>query len=284
MFFSGIADEASPRLADQIRAHQELGFEHIELRMVDGKQLTALSDREFDAVRSELDAAGLQVSCFASAIANWARPISNDLQTDIDDLERNLTRMQALGCPYIRVMSWPNAGLSQEEWKDEAVRRMRRLAQIAEQGQVTLVLENCDGWAAQSSKHMLEFLRAVDSPALRVVFDTGNAPGHAQNSLEMYVTVKPYVSYVHIKDAYLDTDGRAHYVWPSEGHGYVRQILADLVQSEYGGGVSIEPHLKAVVHEGKSADTEGQAYQVYVEYGRRLKALVDELQAERPTP
>ena len=34
MIFSGIADEAGSTIERQIRAHQELGWKYIELRMV----------------------------------------------------------------------------------------------------------------------------------------------------------------------------------------------------------------------------------------------------------
>ncbi|MFH0911588.1 MAG: sugar phosphate isomerase/epimerase family protein [Planctomycetota bacterium] len=275
MFFSGIADEAGPGIDAQIRAQKELGWSHVELRTVDGKQFTQVTDEEFNAIRQKLDKAGIRVSSFASAIANWARPVTNPFDADLADLKRAIPRMKKLGCPFLRVMSWPNNCLAQDAWKAETVRRMKELARIAEDGGVTLVLENCDGWAAQSSKHMIEFLASVDSPALRVVFDTGNPPFHHYDGLEMYTVVKPHVAYIHIKDSYVDSDGGVHYAFPNEGHGYVRQILTDALRGGYEGGISIEPHLAAVIHEGKAADTEGAAYKLYVEYGRRLQKLVE---------
>ncbi|NRA40619.1 MAG: sugar phosphate isomerase/epimerase, partial [Planctomycetes bacterium] len=84
MYISGIADEAGRDIDSQIRAHTELGLKHIEVRFVGDQQFTQLSDEEFDAVISQLDAAGLQISCYGSAIANWARPITGDFQEDID--------------------------------------------------------------------------------------------------------------------------------------------------------------------------------------------------------
>jgi len=69
MFFSGIADEAGKDLDTQIKAHKELGWNHIELRNIDGKQFTDLDDAEFDAACARLESAKMKVSCFASAIA-----------------------------------------------------------------------------------------------------------------------------------------------------------------------------------------------------------------------
>jgi hypothetical protein len=55
----------------------------------------------------------------------------------------------------------------------------------------------------------------------------------------------------------------------------VKKTLTDLLQGGYDGGVSIEPHLAAIVHEGKAASDAEGPYEKYVEYGRRLMALVD---------
>lgn len=283
MFFSGIADESGKSLETQIQAHRELGWRHIEMRTVDGAQFTALDDATFARMAGQLADAGMQVSCFASPIANWARPIAGDFQIDVDDLKRSIPRMRRIGCPFIRVMSWLNKGdnpFPAEKWKSEAIRRMRELARIAEDGGVTMVLENCDGWAAQSAPNMVEFLATIASPALKVVFDTGNAPAHHLHSLDFYTQVKPHIAYVHIKDGYVDSDGRTHFTWPNEGHGFVRQILTDLRRGGYDGGVSIEPHLKAQIHLGtKIGDADSTAFALYVEYGRRLQALVESIQA-----
>jgi sugar phosphate isomerase/epimerase len=277
MFPSGIADEAGQPLATQIRAHTELGWRHIEMRLVDRVQFTDLDAAAFDAACGELEAAGLQVSCFASALANWARPVTGDFAKDVSDLERAIPRMQRLRTPFIRTMSWPNDGLDDPAWGDEAVRRMKELAARAEHGGVVLVLENCDGWASQSPEHMARFLERVDSPALKIVYDTGNPAAKGfDNTWAWYKACKPHIAYIHIKShtGPLPDDPKGRGAWPEEGASLVRETLADLYASGYDGGVSIEPHLKAVIHEGKDADAAQGAYETYVEYGRRVSRML----------
>jgi len=278
MFLSGISDEAGKSLDVQIKAHRELGWSHIELRMVDGRQFTSLSDAEFDVAYGQLEKAGLKVSCFSSAIANWARPITGSFEMDLDDLRRSIPRMRRLGCPFIRIMSWPNKGLELEAWKNEVLRRMKELVRMAEDGGIVLALENCDGWASQSAVHMVDFLRRIDSPALKVVFDTGNPPAHGHNAAAWYLAVKRYIAYVHIKDCYIDSDEQVRYTWPGEGHGFVRFILDDLLQGGYDGGISIEPHVAAQIHSGNMAEAnEDSAFRSYVTYGRKLADLFKKL-------
>ena len=277
MYFSGIADEAGKDIATQIRAHRELGWNHIELRMIDGNNVTAMPDDAFDSACEKLAAAAIQVSCFGSAIANWARPITCDPHIDISDLTRAIPRMQTLNVPFIRVMSYPNdpeRPLPEAEWRREAIRRVKRLAAMAEDGDIMLVHENCSGWGGLSAENSNILLGEVNSPALKVVFDTGNPVTYGQNSWDYYQSVKKDIAYVHIKDA-RKVDGKDMYTYCGEGDGYVREILADLLNHGYDSGISIEPHLAAVIHTGQQAESAERLYESYVEYGRRLMQIVE---------
>jgi len=276
MYFTGIADEAGDDIDTQITAHRELGWKHIEVRNVSGVNLTDLCDRSFDEVVEKLSEAGLGISCFASQLCNWSRPISKHPDIDRHELARAIPRMQRVGCAYIRTMSYPNAGWPEQEWKEEVIARLKVLARMAEDGGVVLVHENCDGWGGLGPAQTLELLERVDSEALKLVWDTGNPVAHGQDAWEYYNAVKDHVVYVHIKDG-IGKDGSMTYTYPGEGEGHVREVLKDLSDRGYTGGLSIEPHLAAIVHEGKAASQAQGAYERYVEYGRRLMALVDEL-------
>ena len=279
MFFSGISDESGQPIQTQIQAHAELGWKHLELRAVDSVNLTQLSDAAFDAVYAAVTEAGMGVSCFSSAIANWARPVTGDFAVDVEDLKRAIPRMHRFGTPFIRVMSYPNdpkEPVDEREWRREAIRRTKELSRIAEDGGITLVHENCSGWGGLSAENSNILLGEVDSPALKVVFDTGNPVTYGQDAWEYYQTVRQDIVYVHIKDA-RKVDGQDIYTYCGEGDGCVREIVADLLKTGYDGGFSIEPHLAAVIHTGQTADNARQLYESYTEYGRRLMKLVEEV-------
>lgn len=281
MFFSGISDESGQPIQTQIQAHAELGWKHLELRAVDNVNLTQLSDAAFDAVYAAVTEAGMKVSCFSSAIANWARPVTGDFAVDVEDLKRAVPRMHRFGTPFIRVMSYPNdpkEPVDEREWRREAIRRTKELSRIAEDGGITLVHENCSGWGGLSAENSNILLGEVDSPALKVVFDTGNPVTYGQDSWEYYQTVRKDIVYVHIKDA-RKVDGQDIYTYCGEGDGRVRDIVADLLKTGYDGGFSIEPHLAAVIHTGQTADNARQLYESYTEYGRRLMKLVEEVRS-----
>lgn len=283
MYFTGISDEAGQPIDVQIRAHKELGWSHLELRAIDNVNFTQVPDDVFDSICDKLGEAGMKVSCFASAIANWARPITGDVQVDIDDLARAIPRMHKLGTAFIRVMSYPNDKdnpVPENVWRNEAIERMKVLAKMAEEGGVTLVHENCSGWGGLSAENSNILLGEVDSPALKVVFDTGNPVTYGQDAWDYYQKVYDSIVYVHIKDA-KRIDGVDHYCYCGDGDGCVRQIVGDLLGRGYDGGFSIEPHLAAIIHTGQTADSTERLYQSYIQYGRRLVQIVEEVKPRK---
>jgi len=285
VFFSGISDEAGQAIDDQIKAHEELGWEYLELRLVDGIPILDLPLSKVIKIARQLKQAGITVSNLASKIGDWSRPITGDFSLDIIDLYAAAACMDILEMPErrIRVMSWPNDPknpVSEADWRREAIRRMRELANIAGDLRITLAHENCSGYGGISVENNVALLEAMAAySAFKVLFDTGNAPAHGKNSWKWYQAVRKDIGYVHIKDAkILDPDKPEIYTYPGDGDGYVEEIIQDLLTKGYDGGFSIEPHLAAVVHTGQKADSEEELYKSYVEYGRRLMALVAKIQ------
>ena len=164
------------------------------------------------------------------------------------------------------------------EWRKESIHRMKNLARIAEDGGVTLVHENCSGWGGLSSENSNILLGEVNSPALKVVFDTGNPVTYGQNAWDYYKDVQKDIVYVHIKDA-RKMDGVDHYCMCGDGDGYVKEIISDLLAGGYEGGFSIEPHLAAIIHSGQQAESAEALYKSYTDYGRRLVEIVESVKA-----
>ena len=282
MHYSGISDEAGESLDLQIKAHQTLGWSHIEPRNIDGTCITDLSDEDFESVAGRLKDAGQQIIGFASQLANWARPIDTDFEVDLAELHRAIPRMQECGAEYIRTMSYPNSEenpLPEPDWRDEVVRRFKEMAKIAADGGITLVHENCHGWASQGPETQIEFIERVDSPALKLVFDTGNEYKH--NTVDYFNAVREHIVHMHIKSWKYDGDSHKP-AFPDEGDEGTREILTQLIDSGYDGYLSIEPHMVAVIHLGKSADEDPElAYNLYVEFGQRLMKLMEEIRSQQ---
>ena len=280
MIISGIADEAGKNIEAQIRAHQELGWNAIELRFIDGVNVAAdLPDDAFEMLAEKVLESGLKVTGFASAIGNWSRNIRDDFSKDVEELKTVITRMDRFGTKYIRTMSWVGDGATDSEWRDESIRRYKELAKIAEDGGVILAHENCTGWAGLSAENQRQLIEEVDSENLCVLFDIGNTVAYGYDPIEYYQGVKDLLRYVHIKDCLVNPQGGKSdlFTFPGEGDAKVKEILTDLKASGYEGVVSIEPHVAAIAHDSSVKPSEEEMFNSYLKYGRMTTELVQGL-------
>jgi sugar phosphate isomerase/epimerase len=296
MTLTGIADEAGAGIDAQIRATKELGWSCIEARSVEvpgfpKANLHDLPDKAFDLAAARLHAAGIGVYCFGSTIMNWSKTVETPWETTLAEVQRAIARMQRLGTKFVRIMSFKPA--------DEAYRiptvvfeRVREVANRFLDAGLQPLHENCMNHGGMSWQHALELLDRV--PGLQWLFDTANPifnpdrskpkPWPKQDPWEFWTRVRDHAAHIHIKDAtWNPAKNDADYNWPGEGQGRVRDILEDALARGYDAGISLEPHLAAVFHDASVQASAEAQFNSYVEYGRRLEKLIQEIkQAEKP--
>ncbi|EPJ34623.1 hypothetical protein STAFG_8302 [Streptomyces afghaniensis 772] len=271
--FAGIGDEAAADLTGQLDALRRLGWTAIELRTVDGVAVADLDDRAFAGLADRIAAAGLDVVCVDSRIADWSRPITGRFEDDVRELRRLARRCATLGTRFVRVMSYPNNGLDEEEWGRRALDRMARLVRLAEQEGLVLLHENCSGWAGTRADRMRELLDRAGGPALRLLFDTGNGVPYGYDARALLDEIIDHVAHVHVKDARTGPDGQVTYTLPGAGESAVRSCLRALADHGYTGAWSIEPHTRLQPHQGQDT-TAADGVAEFVRYGRCLARLV----------
>ena len=277
--FTGFADEASVQLDQQIEVLHQVGWTALEPRLVNGTNVCDLTDDEWGEALGVLQNNDIEIVGFGGQIANWARPINEAYQRDVDELTRNAPRMKQAGTRLIRIMSYPNAAenpFPRHDWKAEVVRRLGELCKIAEDNNLILGHENCNGYGGVGGEEFIELVEALDSPAFKLIFDTGNNSLH-DHDLEVtwkyYELCREHIVHVHIKAAKPGPDGHMVACYPDEDP-IQKRVLADLDQRGYDGWLSIEPHMAAAIHEGRDASGE-EARQIWVEYTRRIETLAD---------
>lgn len=264
---AGLTDEAAHDLPGQLAVLDELGWSAVELRAVDGVPVAELDDRRFTEVAKTLSDRGVRVVCLASRIGNWARPVSAPFEDDLAELDVLAGRCGELGTRYVRIMSYPNDGLPERRWRDRVVARVAVLADAAEAAGVVLLLENCSGWAGSRADRALELLDAVGSPALKLLFDTGNGVAHGYDGYALLEEVLPHVVHVHVKDAVGD-----RFVAPGQGAARVADCVKLLRANGYQGAWSLEPHVSLLPHAPDGLAPGAAA--AFVEAGRAMARLL----------
>ena len=288
MYFTGFADEAARDLTTQIKATKEIGWTRISARGVNGSNLHELPEDEFNAVADQLDEAGITVPEFGSLIGSWGKPISSDFAITLGEIERAIPRMKRLGSQIIRVMSYAQEPWGSDQNEAERFRRLREIVTLFSDAGLTAAHENCMNWGGFSAQHSLRLVEEV--PGLKLIFDTANPVFQKDRSqpqadgsfpwqapLAFFHAVREHIVHVHIKDCTNPPTGEtepAAYTLPGQGQAKVHEILSELKNSGYEGGLAIEPHVATVFHavDGSEPDWE-QCYRSYVEYGQAFEKL-----------
>ena len=305
MKLTGFADEAAPDLATQIKATQELGWQYISARGIDGKNMHDLSDSEFDTARGQLEDAGIRIAEFGSLIGSWSKNIKSDFALTLDEVDRAIPRMQQLGTNIVRVMSYAQQPWGENQYEQERFRRLRAITARFSQAGITTAHENCMNWGGFSSSHTLRLVEEV--PGLKLIFDTGNpvfqrdrsipepqrtsiasassaaAEGSQgkpteswQDAWQFYQAVREHIIHIHIKDCRnpVNDNQEPEYVFPGDGQAYIPAIIDDLKKSDYQGFIAIEPHVATVFH-AKADDVDwAQCYQSYIDYGKAMEKII----------
>jgi sugar phosphate isomerase/epimerase len=288
MILTGIGDEAANSIDGQIRATQEIGWHHLEPRGVEvagfaKANLHDLPDEAFDLVVKKLESARIEAYCFGSTVMNWAKKVSDPFEITLNEVKRAIPRMRRLKTRFIRVMSF-KPGDDEYKIPREVFQRVKEVTNMFLDAGLQPVHENCMNYGGMSWQHGLELLDKC--PGLKWVFDTANPifnpdrskpkPWPKQDAWEFWENVRDHVVHIHIKDAtWNPARNDADYNWPGEGQGRVNDILKNAIGRGYDAAVSIEPHMVVVFHDAQSkADNETAMRENYVEYGRRLEALI----------
>ena len=289
MYLTGFADEVSSNIEDQIRVTKELGWNAIEARSIGESNIHDISDADFENVCKALLDNGIHINCFGSAIANWSKKISDPFEISLQEVERTISRMQRLNVKLVRIMSYSRCTGS-EQYAEERFRRLKVICDKFLEAGITPLHENCMNYGGMSWMHTLELIDNISG--LRLVFDTGNpviskdyskTEDRKQDSLEFFKKIHEHVEHIHIKDVFLDGDKEC-FVFPGEGDAKIVDILKELKHMNYNGGISIEPHMASVFHDPDAGAASFEAsYKIYIEYGKRLMGLLENIDY-RPSP
>ncbi|MDF2671624.1 MAG: xylose isomerase-like barrel protein [Paenibacillus sp.] len=250
-----LTDEVSARFDEALDWIEEQGLKHVEVRVVDGVNISNMSDEGVQEVLRKVEAKGLFVSAIASPIFKCAldpnRQVASgdvfgqkeeSVEAHFDKLSRVIEIAQILKTKQIRIFSFWRE-IEPKQYQNEIVAHLKRAGEVAEQAGIVLLLENepsCNGGFADE---VGSIVREVASPAIRGLWDPGNeAYGGRESFPKGYNEMKDILSHVHLKDAYVREDGSSRCVPLGTGNVPVIAQLKALVEDGYEGLFTIETH------------------------------------------
>ena len=237
---SGFVDEIDPDFTTQCKVASDLGLKFVEIRSAWRINVLDLDDAQLETVQQILSEYGLQVSSIGSPIGKIF--IDEDFEPHLARMRHAADVAQRLGAPYIRLFSFfIRDGDNPDDHRDEVLRRMRALADVAEEAGVVAVHENEKEIYGDIPRRCLEIVTGVDSPNLKLAWDPANfVQVGVRPFTEGYELLRPHVDYIQIKDAHL---ANAEVDVAGAGDGEVRETIRALRADGFDGFFSFEPHL-----------------------------------------
>lgn len=236
---SGFADEINPQLDEQIRVLKKLGMHYVEMRGVNGKGLVEYPLDEVEKIKEQLDENDIHLSSIGSPIGKI--PITDGFEEHFKLFCHTVNIAHVMEVPYIRMFSFfMPEGEDPEKYHDEVFRRVGRMADYAAKHNVILLHENEKEIYGDVADRCRKLMEEFYSDHFKAVFDFANFVQCHQDTKEAYEMLKPYIEYVHVKDAEWES---GHVVPAGHGDGNVKEILKELKESGYEGFLSLEPHL-----------------------------------------
>ena len=220
------ADEADSGIDGQIQALNENGVSYIELRGVDGENVSKITLEKAKAVKEKFDSGGIKVWAIGSPTGKM--DISGDFEAHLDSFKHMLEIAGIVGASHYRLFSFYNV-----TDKNKAIDYLQRIIDAAKGSGVVLCHENEKDIYGEMASECLELHKAL--PELKAVFDPANFVQAGQDTLEAWDVLEPYVEYLHIKDALAD----GQVVPAGSGIGNIPEILKRFK----GQILSVEPHL-----------------------------------------
>ena len=230
------ADEAGKNLETQIEAMLENSVQGLEIRSVDGENISDISFEKAKEIKSKMDANGLSVFSIGSPIGKIDL-IKDDYSAHLEKFKHCLELAEILGAKHFRLFSfYTPEGENPDEYKDIAFERLEDFVDISRGSGVVLCHENEKGIYGDTAKRCLEIHRTF--PEIKAVFDPANFVQVSQDTNEAWDMLKNYVEYLHIKDALPDGS-----VVPSgKGIGNLERIIGEYLKSGKR-NMTVEPHL-----------------------------------------
>lgn len=228
---------------ETVEAGVRLGYDGLELRLLDGEVLDPVADeRKIAHAVQVAREASLPVCAFdTSCRFNLRDPV--DRRRQVEELLAWIRLAGRHGVPVVRVFGGdrePGDCASEEEANTWIVGSLQQAVPATEREGVTVALETHDDFS--SARRLAAVLAEVPSPHVGALWDSHHPYRMGESADEVIVLLGERIVHVHVKDARRVGPDESDWqlVLLGEGEVPVRQQLEALRRIGYEGYVSIE--------------------------------------------
>lgn len=218
---------------------KDLGFDGIEIRGM-GDDFAAYKAMPFTEANrpktmAKLKALNIEIPCLSSGCC---LKFKEQAAETIAELTEYCKLAQQINAPYIRVLADLEAAPNGEVDDAYVAEQLKKLAPIAEQYDVTLLVETNGVYS--DTRRLRALLDSVNSHKIAALWDMHHPYRFAGESPEQTVAnLGELIKYVHIKDSVME-NGKVVYKMMGEGDLPIQKMIEALQSIQYTGYVSLE--------------------------------------------
>ncbi len=229
------ADEASPMIDGQIAAMRRNGLDGLEIRGVDGQNISEITLQKAKEVKEKLDAAGLVTWSVGSPLGKVN--IGDDFAAHLQKCRHTCEIASILGAKRIRVFSfYLPKDADFDAYEDAVAEKLSAMLAVANEYGIFLCHENEKGIFGDTADRCKRLYDRL--PALKAVFDPANFLQCGVDAREAFDLLGDRIDYLHIKDCMAD----GNVVPAGKGVGNLPYILQK-ARALGIGNLTVEPHL-----------------------------------------
>ena len=224
------SDEAGNAFSAQLEALKRNNIPYMEMRSVDGKNVTALTVEEAKEYAKRMKDEGLAVWSVGSPIGKTR--VAKDFTEVLDVLKHTCELANTLGTDKIRMFSFHHA----YEARNEVLERLNRMVEVAATYGVGLYHENekdIYGDIADRVQDIMDNVKGLDH-----IYDPANFLQVGEKAEDTLAKFHHRADYFHIKDVVAAT---GELVPAGYGDGRIGDLIAAIKEDKV---LTIEPHLK----------------------------------------
>ncbi|HOZ47818.1 MAG TPA: TIM barrel protein [Candidatus Hydrogenedentes bacterium] len=197
---------------------------------------------DIDALKVSMDRANLKLSCIGGAGAIAPRQMVDPTDHDrvVAQFQERVQLAHKLGCnTLIGLTGNERDDVSRDEQTANVVTCLKRLAPIAEQENVTIVMEalnvlvNHKGYFMVTTAHTMEILQAVNSPNVKMCYDIYHQQISEGNLIKNITDNIDRIGHFHVGD----NPGRKQ---PGTGEINYKNVFKAIAETKYQGYVALE--------------------------------------------
>lgn len=236
---SAFTDEYSQDFRKQIEGMKKNGIRYTEIRGVDGKNISALTETEAKEVKKQLDDNGLSVWSIGSPLGKIK--LTDDINAHLELTKHVCELAGILGTKNIRVFSFYVPDTSDiSPYRAQVMDYMGRMLDAASPYGCILCHENEKGIYGEKTEGCLDIMKTFGG-GYKCIFDPANfVQADVCTYPDAFEKLENYIYYMHIKDCRENKT-----IAPAgKGIGKIPEILKALDKRDGKMVLTVEPHLR----------------------------------------